>query len=373
MQSWLFLMLIWLFMGFALGTLLLLFPLRTWVNYVRENDLSETAEKMGVILMMLILVVVSFIISYKLYQWHLRRKKTGITILSLAIPFVAAAAALALFMNPDLVNKGAETDQVSQQFTIGPYPTEAKIEQLKVEGYTGIISLLHPAVVPFEPRLLNEEEEATKKFGIELVKAPMLPWIGDNTSSLEKIEKLVKAGKGKYYIHCYLGKDRVNVVRNLIAKVGGDAGAVASELGTTYRTFEKMQKFERGELYKLAEDIYMTPYPTDEEFLSFFLAGRVKSVVNILDGSNKENNQWITKEKAELIKASVEFRHYSIRENPPEKEVSRIIDSVLTLPKPVVIHRWNTVSSDVMLFRKIFSKKTGSEILNLATNVPESY
>lgn len=366
-------MLIWLFIGFALGTLLLLFPLRTWVNYVRENELSESAEKLGVVLMMLVLVIVSFLISFKLHKWHLAKKKTIITVLSVALPFLFAAAALALFMNPDLVNKGAETDEISQQYTIGPYPTASKIEQLKAEGYTGIISLLHPAVVPFEPGLLREEEAATKKFGIELVKAPMLPWIGDNTSSLKKIEKLVKAGKGKYYIHCYLGKDRVNVVKNLIAKVSGDASAIESESGATHRTFEKMKNFERGELFKLSEDVYLTPYPTDEEFLSFFLAGRVKSVVNILDGSNQDNKKWIAKERTELQKASVEFRHYSMKEDPREKDINQIIDSILTLPKPVVIHRWNTVSSDVKLFRKIFSKKTGSIPLNLATNVPESY
>jgi protein tyrosine/serine phosphatase len=365
-------MLIWLFIGFALGTLLLLFPLRTWVNYVRENELSESVEKMGVVLMMLVLVIVSFIISYKLHKWHLAKRKTVITILSLTLPFLFATGALALFMNPDIVNKGAETDEISQQFTIGPYPTESKIAQLKAEGYTGIISLLHPAVVPFEPRLLDEEETATKKFGIELVKAPMLPWIGDNTSSLEKIEKLVKAGKGKYYIHCYLGKDRVNVVKNLIAKVSGDASAIESELGATNRTFEKMKEFERGEIFKLAEDIYMTPYPTDEEFLSFFLAGKVKSVVNLMDGANPRNKKWIDKEKKELIKASVAFRHMSWNENDM-KGANNIIDSILASPKPVVIHQWNTHGNDVRTFRKLFSQKTGSTTINLATNVPESY
>ncbi len=360
-------------MGFALGTLLLLFPLRTWVNYVRENELSETIEKIGVVMMMLILAIVSFIISYKLYKWHLAKKKTYISIASIALPFIFAAAALALFMNPDLVNKGSETDEISQQFTIGPYPTASKIEQLKSEGYTGIISLLHPGVVPFEPRLLKDEERITKKFGIELVKAPMLPWIGSNAASLEKIKKLVQTGKGKYYIHCYLGKDRVNVVKNLIARTSGDASAIESELGATHRTFEKMKSFERGELYKLGEDIYMTPYPTDEEFLSFFLAGRVKSAVNILDGSNIDNKKWIEKESVELKKASVAFRHFTMQENPTAKQINRIIDSILILPKPVVIHRWNTVSSDVVLFRKLFSQKTGNTPLNLATNVPESY
>ncbi|RYE27124.1 MAG: hypothetical protein EOP48_34675, partial [Sphingobacteriales bacterium] len=197
--SWPYLLLIWLFTGFALGTLTLLFPLRSWVNYVRDNDLSSTAENMGVVMIMLVLAIVSFIISLKLYKWHLRKQKIFVTITSSGIPLLFSIAALALFMNPDLVNSGSEAAEISQRFTIGPYPTAEKIEQLKKDGYTGIISLLHPPVVPFEPSLLNDEQKAAEENKVELIKAPMLPWIGDNTASLKKIEDIVKSNKGRYY------------------------------------------------------------------------------------------------------------------------------------------------------------------------------
>jgi protein tyrosine phosphatase (PTP) superfamily phosphohydrolase (DUF442 family) len=371
LKSWGFMLLIWLFMGFAVGTLVLLFPLRSWVNYVRENELDDTIEKIGVVVMMAFIAVASLMASYRLFRWHLSRKKALVTALSIIFPFAFAAASLALFMNPDLVNSGSESAAVSQQFTVGPYPTESRIRQLKNEGYTGIISLLHPAVVPFEPSLLSDEEAATKTLNIELVKAPMLPWIGDNSVSLKKIEDLVRSGKGKYYIHCYLGKDRVNVVKNLIARVGGNGSAVASELGATHRTFEKMQRFERGDIYRLATDVYMTPYPTDEEFLSFFLAGRVKSVVNLMDGGEKRNAKWIDKEQVELEKAGVTFRHYSTQETSGEKELNRIIDSALRLPRPLVIHRWNTRSGDTEKFRELFDRKTGTTSVNLATHVSQ--
>jgi protein tyrosine phosphatase (PTP) superfamily phosphohydrolase (DUF442 family) len=370
LKSWLYLMLIWLFTGFALGTLILLFPLRSWVNYVRDNDMSDTVEKGGVVVMMLLLAIVSFFISYRLYKWHVRKQKTLITILVSILPFFAAIGALALFMNPNLVNSGSESADISQQFTIGPYPTDGKIRELKAAGFTGIISLLHPAVVPFEPSLLNDEEKATKENGVELVKAPMLPWIGDNSASLKKIEDIVKSGKGKYYIHCYLGKDRGNVVRNLITKLTGES-SIKSEIGSTHRTFEKMKKFERGDIYKLGEDIYMTPYPTDEEFLSFFLAGRVKSVVNLMDEKNVQNQQWITKEREELKKSTVTFRFYSLKETPSETAINAIVDSVMALPKPVVLHRWNTHSPDTRLIRKIFAGKTGYTPINLFTNALE--
>lgn len=365
-------MVIWLFIGFALGTLILLFPLRSWVNYVRENQLEESVERIGVIVMMLILAAISFLISWKIFKWHLKKKTTPITVLSITIPLVSAIAALALFMNPDFVNRGSESAELSQQFTVGPYPTSSKLEQLKKDGYTGIISLLHPAVVPFEPRLLNAEENAAKKVGIDLVKAPMLPWIGDNSTSLKKIEEIVKSGKGKYYIHCYLGKDRVNVVKNLIEKFSDEGSQINSEIGGSHRTFESMKSFERGAIYKLDEEVYMTPYPTDEEFLSFFLAGKVKSVVNILDHT-QDNKPWINKEKTELQKTTVEFRHLPMKEQPTEKDVLKIVDAVYLLPRPLVIHRWNTTSTDVKLFRKIYFLKSGKTAVNLATNDQETY
>ena len=367
-----YLVVIWLFMGFALGTLILLFPLRTWVNYVRENDLSETSEKLGVVALMLSLAVISFFISWKIYQWHLKRNKVIVTIASIAIPFVLAVAALMLFMNPNIVNSGSENTTVSQQFTIGPYPTEDKIRELKKEGFTGIITLLHPAVVPFEPSLIEEEEEATAEAHIQLVKAPMLPWIGDNTSSLKTIEDIVRSGKGKYYVHCYLGKDRVNVVKNLIVKVSGGNSGIESEIGPSNRTFETMKSFERGDIFKLDDDVYMTPFPTDEEFLSFFLAGKVKSVVCLLD-DNVDNRKWLEKEKKELQKTNVQFRYLPLKEGASDQSMMAVIKQMKNLPKPLVVHSWSTKFSDNIRFRKIFSQSINKSPINLATNVPETY
>jgi len=373
MHSWLYLMLIWLFMGFALGTLTLLYPLRTWVTYARDNALSETAESIGVVVLMLILVIVSFFVSWKLYSWHLRKKQTPVTIISIAIPFVCSIGALMVLMSPDIVNSGSVTSELSQQFTIGPYPTADKIEELKKEGFTGVITLLHPAVVPFEPSLIEEEEEACKKQKLMLVKAPMLPWIGDNTASLNKIEEIVRSGKGKYYIHCYLGKDRVNVVKNLIAKISGGNAGIESEIGPSQRTFETMKRFERGDIYKLNDDVYMTPFPTDEEFLSFFLAGKVKSVVCLLDDTVPENLVWIVKEKKELQKTNVQFKQLSIKENANDEQLEAVIQATINLPKPIVIHSWSTKFSDNIRFRKIYSKIINKPPVNLATNVAETY
>src|SRR4051794_19856701 len=325
-SGYVFLCFIWLLTGFALGALILLWPLRIWVNYTRDNNYSDTIERAGVIMLIVVLIIISFRISLALFRWHVTNKKVIITVLSITFPLIASASALYLFMNPDIVNKDAVKVNVTERFTIGPYPTEEKIKELKKEGYTAVISLLHPAVVPFEPELLKQEEILLKKYNMQLIKAPMLPWIADNSASLKVIEDIVKRGKGKYYIHCYLGKDRVNVAKNLILRL---SGSVSTSNGESNRTFEGMRSFERGNIYKIDSVCYMPPYPTDEELLAFFVAGRIKTVVNLMDSNISENRSWVQKERNALQPYGITFKNVAVNIQSTPQEIENIIDSIL--------------------------------------------
>lgn len=366
-----FLLFIWLLIGFAIGTLILLFPLRSWVDYVRENHLSSTKEKTGVLFMIVFLTVSSFYISKKLFKWQKARKQAGITLLAFMLPLISAGAALFLFMNPNLVNKGAKSNSVSKHFTIGPYPTAEKIEELRKDGFTGIISLLHPAVVPFEPALLADEEKESLKNKIQLIKAPMLPWVSDNSESLKMIEQIARTGKGKYYVHCYLGKDRVNVVKNLIIKLTGES-AVNSLNVAAPRKLDDQKVFERGDIFKLAEGVYVTPFPTNEEVLAFFQTGVVKTVVNIMDSSVKENKTWISDEHKQLRASGTPLKNLPVTTTATAEYLSALVDSINSYPKPVVIHHWNTTCPESVLMRKAFRNKTAKATINLKTNVAET-
>ena len=369
-KGYLFLAFIWLFTGFALGTVILLWPLRIWINYVRDHSYTDITEKIGVVVLIMLLIIISFRISLTLFKCHVTNKKIVVTLLVIIFPFIASACALYLFMNPDIVNKGTANEPVTQRFTIGPYPTEEKIKELKKEGYTTVISLLHPAVVPFEPELLNKEEILLKKYNMQLIKAPMLPWIADNSASLKMIEDVVKNGKGKYYIHCYLGKDRVNVAKNLILRLSGSVSNMNTE---SNRTFEGMGTFERGNIYKLDTACYMPPFPTDEEFLAFFLAGQIKTVVNLMDSSVEENKPWIQKERTALASNGIVFKNMAIDMKSTPKEIENVIDSILALPKPLVVHHWNTTCPESKLFRKFYYQKTHYIQTNLATHDTETF
>jgi protein tyrosine phosphatase (PTP) superfamily phosphohydrolase (DUF442 family) len=365
-----FLAFCWLFNGFAMGTVILLWPVRIWVNYVRDNNLPGYLEPAGVVVFIVVLVIASFRLSLQIFQWQLLTSSRLWRVASLGIPAVAAAIALWLFLHPDIINKGENNTSVSEKFTLGPYPDEAKIAELKKAGYTDIISLLHPAVVPFEPRLIKEEEGAAAKANIHLIRAPMLPWIGDNEASLKTIADIVKNGKGKYYIHCYLGKDRVNVVKNLIVRLSGSINGATEE---SQRTFEGAGAFERGELYRIDTGVYVTPYPTDEEFLSFFLAGHVKTVINIMDSTANDAKPWVTKEMLALKQNAIVFKQVAIHINTTEEAFNKLVDSIRVWPKPLVIHHWNTACPESVLLRKAYYNLTKSQQVNLATKNPVIY
>ncbi len=359
---------IWVCTGFTLGTLTLLWPVRWWVTFARTNQYAARWENTGVLLLIALLIGCSFWLSRQIFLVQRKANQKKYTLLSTVLPFVCAFGVLTLFLQPELIND-QQNAQVTEQFTIGPYPTEEKMTALKEQGYTAIISLLHPAVVPFEPTLMAQEEELAKKYKMNLIQAPMLPWVSDNEASLKIIETLARNKNERYYVHCYLGKDRVNLVKNLLVQLAGEEAIKIDKLSAN-RTFEHMKNFERGDLYRLAPGIYFTPYPTKEEFLAFFLAGDVKTVINLMDSTNI-NHQKRIKEEYEILKNSdIQFQNYILNVAHPnlKNELQQLLIAVNNVPKPVVVHHWNTVSPEARLFIKEFAKQNQQKPINLNQN-----
>ena len=365
-------LLTWLFTGFALGTFILLILVRHWTRFVRKHDYSGSVESSGVIFLIILLIVLSLYITRKLYNWHTRKRIPVITFLALFIPLIFASFALFLFMNPALLNGTNQSRSVSARFTIGSYPTEDDMIELKRQNYTGVISLLHPAIVPFEPSLIRDEEIAAKNAGLQLIKAPMLPWVSDNLASLNKIQEIVLSGRGKYYIHCYLGKDRVNLVKNFILKLNNDPSILVNN-ASPQRSFEEMKRLERGDIYKLENQVYLTPFPTHEELLAFFLAGNIKTVVNFTDTSGKEYKLFNRQESEGFKNSGISLKYIPLAEKVTGIELSKLVDSIRTFPRPVVLHFWETRSPRNVQLRKMFYKKTGIAPVNLSTNVADHY
>ncbi len=337
-------LLLWLMVGFTLGMATLFGPVMWITGAARTAGLAQSTENALVALIILVLVAGSALVAARLTRGisdaALRHVRWGIPLLAALF----AAGAVWLSLTPSLLAGRGTSDSVGAHFTIGPYPDAGRLERLKDEGYTAVISLLHPAVIPFEPRLLAEERENVQKVdGLTLIHLPMLPWVSENEEALRRIEELARGQAGRYYVHCYLGRDRVNLVRRII-----EQSSATSDLQPIHpiRSMKTKKVFERGPVVELDEQVYLTPFPSDEEVTSYFAAGTMAQVVSLLDSNTPEDREWIERERRTLSRYGVPFQVMTIpiaRFNPDRAlEVAR---DAWTLPRPLVVHAFLPVSS----------------------------
>lgn len=341
----------WLLVGFSTGTAVLMGPVRWMTTFMRNENAGQSSENLAVQITIVLFVVVSAYISLVLTKFLIGSAQRPAKIFTLIICLCASAVALWFWMNPQYSEGGRETSIVTEgaSFTFGPYPTQEHLVQLKKEGYTDVISLLHPAVVPFEPSLLEDEKKYADEVGLHIIHIPMLPWVSENENAIAQIKDLAEHGKGRYYIHCYLGKDRINVVKRILT--GYNVAVISTDVQSG-RTLDEVQTFERGAITKLDEGVYLIPYPTDEEFLGYIFSGNVKYVVSLMDTSIADNAEWIKKEKHLMNIYQMPFEMLSVNSaiiNPAA--IKQIAAKVESLPKPVAIHDFRSdspVSAELM-------------------------
>lgn len=345
----------WLFWGFALGTFILLIPLRKTVDIARNNGWSETIENLFVFIYIVILGIVSYLLArYTASKIINDNTGKGVKAMYAGLPIVLAGFALYVMMNPALNNYDTASTELNTNFTIGSYPTQEKIHELKRRKYTAIISLLHPAVIPFEPKLLNEEIAYAKEEGLDVISIPMMPWVSKNEAAIDSLRSIIRNAKGKYYVHCYLGKDRVNVARRIIEQESDDP--VNYEAGLKHRSIDDVKAFERGNIYKLEEGVYFSPLPTNEEYFGYVIATNFKQVVALTDLTDKQAADSTTVEERSLKDYNIGFTLYNVPDNATEARVQAIADSVKAMKKPVLIHAFRSDQPLAQLFMKVYRK-----------------
>lgn len=336
--------------GFALGTATLMGPVRWITGAIRDQRMGQGAEDWAVRGLILLLGLVALGIAVALYEAHRdaasRRVRLGIP----AGTGLLALAALGLWMNPRLMaGSEAPMQDGGARFVFGPYPTRERLEDLKERGFAGVITLLHPAVVPFEPRLLAEEMDAAREVGIRVVHTPMLPWVSQNQASLQKIRSLAESGEGRWYVHCYLGKDRVNVVRRLLEEMNLPVDAGEARAGA--RRLEDVPAFERGSIYHLPDSVHVTPLPTDEEWFGYLLSGQVKQLLSLLDPADPEDAVWVARERELAAQYRLPLEVFPIPTSPYDP--ARALEAARrakALPRPLVVHAFRTHSASTEAF-----------------------
>lgn len=325
---------LWLVAGFTTGTATLLGPVRWIAEYGRARAWTSGAERAAVVPVIAIFVVGSALLAWALTAIVAHSDRAHVRIGLPALALAAAAGTLWLWLTPQMMSAGMGLEEdVGASFTFGPYPTEARMRELKRGGYTAIVSLLHPLVVPFEPKLIADGRSAAARADIDFIHVPMLPWVSDNTVALARIEELARqAGGRRYYVHCYLGRDRVRLAEHAV-ELADPMTRVAPH------RFEDLPPFERGAVVQVERGIYLTPYPVDDEFMSFILPGDYGHVVSLLDPARGDDLPWIDKER-ELLAAHripFELRPLPLGRFDPARALA-IARETAEMERPLVVH-----------------------------------
>jgi len=342
---------LWLLVGFSSGSAALLGPVRWLTLHARAAGWSPDVERLVVVPLVAAYVVLSALVALwltaSLRRSRLLHVRLGVPLLCLA----AAGGALWLWMTPEALGAGGgETEAVGRSFTFGSYPTEERMRELKREGYTAVVSLLHPLVVPFEPKLIADGRAAAERAGLEYVNVPMLPWVSDNGEALARIEQLARSGgRQRLYVHCYLGKDRVRLVKRLVEQIDPTAQvAVTADLDAhqARRRLEDGMRLERGVVVRVAPEVFLTPFPTDNEFMSYILPGTHGQVLSLLDPDDDGDRAWIDKER-ELLRGHrlpFELRPLPHAEFDPARALA-VAREAAAMPRPFVVHAFLAVDS----------------------------
>ena len=328
--------------GFVLGTLTLRGPVRWVTAALRESGGDQGAEdwlvRGTILLLLLVSLAVAMLLAEVVLESGDRRVRWGIPAGAAAL----GAATLGVWMLPGLMGgSGTALEDSGARFVFGPYPERERLAELKARGFSGVVTLLHPAVAPFEPALLEREQAAAREVGIALLHTPMLPWVSQNEASLETIRRLARSGKGRYYVHCYLGKDRVNVVRRLLESEGVSLEGAKEAAGA--RRLADKPAFERGSIYHLDGDVHVAPYPTDEEWFGYVLSGSVKQVLSLLDPESPEDTALVAKERALTAQYRMPLEFAPIRTLPYDPaEALAAARRAKALPRPLMVHAFRT-------------------------------
>lgn len=347
--------------GFFLGTLTLMGPARWAAAYARAHGWPETAERAALLLIIAALGAASLLLARFLAARTAAAAGKAARAALVLVPPAAAGLALWFWLNPALmIDKDAaeaRLDSADVQFVLGPYPEAARFAELRAANYSAVISLLSPAVVPFEPVLLERERTAAAAAGLELIHIPMLPWVSSNDHARAELARVAARGPGKYYVHCYLGKDRVNVFKRLVSETVVNARHSDSQPGSG-RDLAERESFERGAVTRLEKGLFFTPYPTDEEFFAYILNGRVETLVSLLDPANPENLPWIKKEK----EISAKYRLPLVSHPWTALDAAgkkRAVKEIRALKRPAVVHAFLSAAPESADFIKTYKAERG--------------
>src|SRR6202165_4387509 len=341
----------WLLVGLVLGTAVLVGPVRLITEGMGRAGWEQDSQGHVLIVVLLLYLVFSLLLTRWVVGVMFRARNRN-TRWAIAAVFTLLAAGTAWeWSNPAKLlagiagggDGGSYNVAGGAEFMFGAYPDDAKLEAVKKAGGTAVISLQHPGVV-IEREGISAERDATKRLNLQFIQAPMLPWVSDNEESLQKLRDIARNGKGKYFVHCGLGRDRVNVAKRII-EAEGIKIAASADVKTESGFSDRPDQFEPRSLAHLDPGKWLIPYPNKHEMFGFILGGQSGEVVSLLDPTDPEQAAWNAAMEKLLKQYSIPF----VMRPLPQNDFARaagIAKEVKAMPQPVTVIAPQTPDED---------------------------
>lgn len=143
----------------------------------------------------------------------------GVFILYLTFALLSYLDYFEPYIYPLKLMKGKAT-QLSKNVIVGPYPDFEEMKRLKEKYDIRIIISLLNINLPQEMALWEREKRHAEMLNIEIYNFPMEYLPVDSKSNINNVKKIIKfmesRKKTTVYIHCYLGRHRVDFVAKYI-------------------------------------------------------------------------------------------------------------------------------------------------------------
>ncbi len=319
---------LWLLIGFAGGGLVLIgvaIPLEARLAAAGASQATRNVVLSGLALAWAIAAAAA---AFAL----VRRLSARALAIAAGLAAAASGAVFALFLRagagPLASVRGAAT--VEQRFTFGAYPDAGALPAMRRDGYTGVISLLSPDI-PFERVLIARERDQASAAGLAFRSIPMLPWISRNTEALDSLRALARRPGGRWYVHCYLGRHRVEVARYAIEEAAGKAAAMPR--------ITLPDSLERGALVRVDSGLLLGPLPTRDEWFDVITRSGTRRVIAMLDPANPDDRPWIAAESTQAANTGLALQVMPVR---TAADARRVADTVRASAAPTYAHGFTT-------------------------------
>lgn len=322
--------------GFLLGVGFL-FQVNVPVEaFLTRQGTSQTLINAAMIGIIILWALTTAWITRWFYRKVLSREKPPLLIIYLILGILVVMAAVVFYLlvttgNPVIARLQGTVSEPAERYTFGPYPDKPRLQELKAEGYGGVISLLSP-MIPFEKILLEEEIEHGKEIGITIHSLPMLPWVSENQESIQRAMELAESGDKRYYVHCYLGKHRADLIKQVL--MGQEVESEKTQ-ECIYKT-----RLERGRLcFYRDSQIIIGPYPTDEEWFHLIQRGQFQEIVADLDPDNPGDLTWIKREEKNCQEMGLKYTVMPVRKQGNEYQgLSELANYIANSQHKIYVH-----------------------------------